>query len=154
MAYEQVIADHRLLQVSLERFIASLAQTSIAKVVFQTLYHPLNRGTAGHDGLEAFGHGRVVRIDMRQGLEGNRDGASRLRGTVTAIDALTTAQTYGCPFVASRRFIDEFAAVESNAFIVQFMTGQANGLLQPRISVSPPLRAGSGSQTALVVEFE
>ena len=76
MAYEQVIADHRLIQVSLERFIASFAQTVIAKVALQTLDHPLHRGAASHDGFKPFGHGRVVRIDMRQGIEGNRDGSS------------------------------------------------------------------------------
>jgi hypothetical protein len=63
MAYEQVIADHRLIQVGLERFIASFAQTVIAKVALQTLYHPLHRGAAGHDSFKPFGHGRVVRID-------------------------------------------------------------------------------------------
>ena len=76
MAYEQVIADHRLIQVGLKRLIAAFAETVIAKVALQTLDHPLHRGTAGHDGFKPFGHGWVVRIDMRQGIEGNRYGAS------------------------------------------------------------------------------
>ena len=72
MSYQQVIGNHRLIQVGLERFIASFAQPVISKITFQTLYHPLNRRTAAHDGFEPFGHRGIVWIDVWQGVKGNR----------------------------------------------------------------------------------
>ena len=78
MSYQQLIADQRLIQVSLERAITALAQSVIAKVALKTLDHTLHGRAACHDRLESFRHGGIVRVDMFQGIERNGDGSARL----------------------------------------------------------------------------
>ena len=122
-----MISDHGLIQIGLERLVSPLTKTVITEITFQAFYHSLNRGAATHDRLESFCHGRIVRIDVRQGIKRNRYGASRLCCTVTALSSFRAADTDGRAMILLGRFIDEFLAVVPNAFVVQLITGDANG---------------------------
>jgi hypothetical protein len=77
MSYQQVIADHRLIQAGLERIVATFAQSIIAEVALQAFDHPFHRGTTGHNGLESLGHGGIVGVDMFQGIKRNGEGSAR-----------------------------------------------------------------------------
>ena len=77
MSYQQVIADHRLIQVGLERIVSTLAQSIVAEVALQTFNHQLHRGTTCHYGLEALGHGWIIGVDVVQGIERHGDGSPR-----------------------------------------------------------------------------
>lgn len=66
-----MIADHRLIEVGLERIVSTLAQSIIAEVALQAFDQPLHGGTAGHNAFEALGHGgntRVNRVNMYESL--------------------------------------------------------------------------------------
>ena len=69
MSYQQVIADHRLIQVGLERIVSTLAQSIVAEVALQAFDHTFHGGTTRHNGLESLGHGRIAGVDMFQGIE-------------------------------------------------------------------------------------
>ena len=77
MAYQQVIADHRLVQVGLERRVSTLAQSIITEVALQAFDHTFHRGATRHNGLESLGHGGITGVDLFQGIERNGDGSAR-----------------------------------------------------------------------------
>ena len=75
MSYQQVVADHRLIQVGLERIVSTLAQSIVTEVTLQAFDHTLHRGTTRHNRLESLSHGGIVRVDMFQGIERDGDGS-------------------------------------------------------------------------------
>ena len=77
MSHQQVVADHRLIQVGLERSVSTLAQSIIAEVALQAFNHPFHRGATRHHGLESLGHGGIGGVDLFQGIERNGDGSTR-----------------------------------------------------------------------------
>ena len=64
-----MIADHRLIQVSLERIVSMFAQSIVAEIALQGFDHPFHGGAPPHDGLESLGHGGITRVDVFQGIE-------------------------------------------------------------------------------------
>ena len=49
MSYQQVIADHRFVQVGMERIVSTLAQSIVGEVTLQALDRPLHGGTTCQD---------------------------------------------------------------------------------------------------------
>ena len=117
-----MISDHGLIQIGLERLVSPLTQTVITEITFQALYHSFNGGAATQDRLEPFCHGRIVRIDLRQGIKRNRYGSPRLCCTVTALSSFRAAGTDGRAMILLWRFIDELLAVVPNTFVIQLIT--------------------------------
>ncbi len=75
MSYQQVIADHRLIQVGLERIVSTFAQSVVAEVALEAFDHPFHGRPTRHNGLESLGHGGIAGVDMFQGIERNGDGS-------------------------------------------------------------------------------
>ena len=69
MSYQQMIADHRLIQVGLERIVSTFAQSIVAEIALQAFDHPFYGGAPCHNGLESLGHGGITRVDVFQGIE-------------------------------------------------------------------------------------
>ena len=77
MSYQQVIADHRLIQVGLERIVSTFAQSIVTKVALEAFDHTFHGGATRHNGLESLGHRGIVGVDMLEGIERNGDGSAR-----------------------------------------------------------------------------
>ena len=77
VAYEQVIADHRLVQVGLEGGVSTLAQSIVTEVALQAFDHTFHRGATRHNSLKSLGHGGIAGVDLFQTIERNGDGSAR-----------------------------------------------------------------------------
>ena len=88
--------------MGLERCIAAFTQTVVTQVAFEALDHPFDGWTPTHDRLKALGHGRVVRIDLRQGIKRDCDDSPGLGGAITTASSLRAVQTHGCAIVVVR----------------------------------------------------
>jgi hypothetical protein len=58
MSYQQVIADHRLIQVGLEQTVSTLAQSIVAEVTLQAFDHAFHGAATRHDGVASLGHAK------------------------------------------------------------------------------------------------
>jgi hypothetical protein len=127
MSYQQVIADHRLIQVGLERTVSTLVQSIVAEVALQAFDHAFRGGTTRHNGLESLGHGRIAGVDMFQGIERDGDGSPRCGVAIAALRPAPASHAHRKPIVLLRCAIDERCAGVANTLVVHLMASQADG---------------------------
>ena len=122
-----MVADHRLIQVGLERIVSPLAQSIVTEVTLQAFDHTLYRGTMRHDRLEPLSHRGIARVDMFQSIERDGDGSTRLSGAITALCLFPASQADTKPIVLLRCAVDKLFAGVANTLVVQLMSCQADG---------------------------